>query len=173
MKKYGLGIVLGLLAGCSLPSDNVKYEKIVINEPFVVPQTKYIDVNSEVTPQIYAIAATRGTNKMLDQTADIYENGGNTFLYIKETQKIDKNLPDGFYSANRTIRDIIEGSNTYKIVNNMNDADYYLETKVFNDGTAETPIVSYQFTLYDSNNAEVRSWNETIRQLNNGDRSWW
>ena len=92
---------------------------------------------------------------------------------LLENADCSGDLPDGFYKANRMTRDIIENSRTYKVVNNLNDADYYLEAYVENVGTEEAPIISYRLILFDHNNTKVKEWTETVRRLKNDDRSWW
>ena len=67
--------------------------------------------------EVYAIPAARATNRMLDDTRDIYENNGDTFLFITDLKKADRKMPDGIYNAERTTRKIIEGSKTFKVVN--------------------------------------------------------
>ena len=82
-------------------------------------------------------------------------------------------MPDGIYSAARTTRDIIEGSKTFKVVNDMKEADYYLETVIDNAGTPEEPILVYKLILFDGKNNKINEWTETMRRVRNDDRSWW
>ena len=129
---------------------------------------------NHINPQVYAIAATRATNKMLDETAEFYENpDGDVFLYIADIKKADRKMPDGIYSAARTTRDIIEGSKTFKVVNDMKEADYYLETVIDNAGTPEEPILVYKLILFDGKKNKINEWTETMRRVRNDDRSWW
>ena len=177
MKKQSLWLLL-LVAACT--AGNVRYEeRIIIEEPYLPESEKrYIGAPGRdlgITPSVYAIAATRATNKMLDESTDIYENNNSTFLYIMDPKKTDDSLPDGFYYARKTTRDIIEGSRTFKVVNNLNDADYYLETQIKEIPVqgAETPIIEYKIILNDKDNNKINEWTETIRQLQNDDKSWW
>ena len=66
-------------------------------------------------------------------------------------------------------------SRTYTVVNNLNDADYYLETQIKEIPVqgAETPIIEYKIILNDKDNNKINEWTETIRQLQNDDKSWW
>ena len=175
MKKQSLCLLL-LVAACT--AGNVRYEeRIIIEEPYLPESEKrYIGAPERdlgITPSVYAIAATRATNKMLDESTDIYENNNSTFLYIMDPKKTDDSLPDGFYYARKTTRDIIEGSRTFKVVNNLNDADYYLEVLVENAGNDETPVIAYRMILFDKDNVKINEWVETVRRLKNDDRSWW
>lgn len=88
---------------------------------------------------------------------------------------MSKTLPDGLYYAKDATRQIIEGSRTYTVVNNLNDADYYLETQIKEIPVqgAETPIIEYKIILNDKDNNKINEWTETIRQLQNDDKSWW
>ena len=66
-----------------------------------------------------------------------------------QIKKTDENLPDGFYLARRETKDIIEGSGTFTLVNNLNEAQYYLEVSVspipLKD--KEVPAISYLLSL--------------------------
>lgn len=172
MKKYALGLLF-LLGACTW--ETVVTEEIVIDEPYVPApmQVQNVQIEQAVTPQVYAIAATRATNRMLDETADIYENNGTTFLYIARPQILDETLPDGIHYARKVTKDIITGSNNYKVVNNLADADYILEASVENIGYEEDPVIEYSLILFDSQNNKINQWSETVRQLKNDDRSWW
>ncbi len=172
MKKYALGLLF-LLGACAWKT--MMTEEIVIDEPYVpVPmQVQNVQIEQAVTPQVYAIAATRATNRMLDETADIYENNGTTFLYITQPQILDDTLPDGIHYARKVTKDIITGSNNYKVVNNLADADYILEAAVENIGYEEDPVIEYSLILFDSQNNKINQWSEAVRQLKNDDRSWW
>ena len=124
-------------------------------------------------PEIYAIPATRATNKMLDETREFYEQNGDTFLFITDLKKGDRQLPDGIYKAEQTTRKIIEGSKTFKVVGNKDEADYILETAIDNAGTPEEPILVYRMILLDKDNKKINEWVEMVRRVNNDDRSWW
>ena len=123
--------------------------------------------------EVYAIPAARATNRMLDDTRDIYENNGDTFLFITDLKKADRKMPDGIYNAERTTRKIIEGSKTFKVVNDKNEADYVLETIIENAGSPEEPILVYRMILLDTENKKINEWVETFRRVGNDDRSWW
>ena len=41
------------------------------------------------------------------------------------------------------------------------------------DPNRDTPVIEYKSTLFDKNNAKINEWVETIRQIQNDDRSWW
>lgn len=125
------------------------------------------------TAEVYAIPAARATNKMLDETREFYEHNGDTFLFITDIKKGDRKLPDGVYNAERTTRKIIEGSKTFKVVNDKTEADYILETIIDNAGTPENPILVYRMILLDTENNKINEWTETLRRLQNDDRSWW
>lgn len=170
MKKQVTLTALLLLGACTVlsPEPQVRY---VIDTPYG-QQEVYDDM---IIPDVYAIAATRATNRMLDQTAEIFEQNPAPRLYIKEVKKESESLPDGFYYAKEVTKSIIEGSRTFTRVNNMNDADYNLEITVreLADPNRDTPVIEYKSTLFDKNNAKINEWVETIRQIQNDDRSWW
>lgn len=157
------------LAACEGPIfGSKKAPTFVIESPYADEQ-----VNDMMTPDVYALAATRSVNRMLDQSAEVYEKTPAPKIYITEFKKMSKTLPDGLYYAKDATRQIIEGSRTYTVVNNLNDADYYLEVLVENAGNDETPVIAYRMILFDKDNVKINEWVETVRRLKNDDRSWW
>ncbi len=171
MKKLLLLPVALSLVACEGTIFGPKKEPVfVIDSPYAYEQT-----NDMLMPEVYALAATRSVNKMLDHSAEIYENNPAPKLYITEFKKLSKTLPDGLYYAKDTTKQIIEGSRTYIVVNNLNDADYYLETQIKEIQTqnSESPIIEYKIVLNDKDNNKINEWTETIRQLQNDDKSWW
>ena len=131
---------------------------------------------SDITPKVYAIAATRATNKMLDDTQRLYQQQDNKpKLLVLKAKKINPNLPDGLNYANKVIYDIIDGSQNYTLVSNLDDADFVLDVKVdaFPNQGVNSPVIVYLLTLQDKNGKEIDSWTQDIRQLQNDDKSWW
>lgn len=159
------------LAACEGPIFGDKKAPVfVVDSPYAFEQ-----MDDMMLPDVYALAATRSVNKMLDQSSDIYEKDPVPKLYITEFKKLSKSLPDGLYYAKDTTKQIIDGSRTYTVVNNLNDADYYLETQIkeiLPEG-AKAPIIEYKIVLNDKDNNKINEWTETIRQLQNDDKSWW
>lgn len=128
---------------------------------------------NEPTPEAYAIAARRATNKMLDESGELYENTGNTFLYITDIKKADRQMPDGVYNAARATKKIVQNSRTFKVVEHLEEADYILEPVIDNAGSPESPILVYKLILFDTENNRVGQWAETLRRVVNDDQSWW
>ena len=167
------------VAKVSEPSE-VKIVEIPIDEDMPIPGTPAINELSGITykvqtpiAEVYAIPASRATNKMLDDTRNIYEQNGNVFLYIAGLKKNNDKMPDGIYKAEQTTKKIIEGSGTFKIVNDKNEADYILETFIDNVATDDDPIIEYKMILSDTENNKINEWSETVRRIRNDDRSWW
>lgn len=132
--------------------------------------------SADITPKVYAIAATRVTNKMLDDTQKIYkQQGQKPKLLVLEAKKINPNLPDGLHYANKTIYNIIDGSQNFMMVSNLDDADYVLDVSVdaYPNQGIDTPIIVYTLFLKDKDGKEIDSWQQDIRQLQNDDKSWW
>lgn len=129
-----------------------------------------------VTPQVYAIAATRATNKMLDGTTNLYrKKEQKPRIFITEIQKINPKLPDGFHYARKVTEDIIEGSRNFVIVDNFADAQYQMDVLVNaqpNPGM-DSPIITYELRLFDVNGTYINTWDANIKQLQNDDESWW
>ena len=132
--------------------------------------------DAEITPKVYTIAATRATNKMLDDTQKLYQQKGNKpKLLVLEAKKLNPQLPDGLYAGNKVIYDIIDGSQNFVMVTKLDDADYVLDVAVdaYPNQRAQTPIIEYILTLQDKNGKKIDSWKQNIRQLQNDDKSWW
>ncbi len=125
------------------------------------------------TPETYAIAATRATNRMLDESGALYENNGSSFIYVTDLKKADRQLPDGVYNAAKTTKNIIKNSRTFKVVDNQEEADYILEPVIDNAGTPEEPVLVYKLILFDTDNNKAGQWTETLRRVRNDDGSWW
>ncbi len=149
--------------------------EIVVDEPGTYQLPNRYELYNEYAPtaEVFAIPAARAANKMLDETREFYEQNGNVFLFITDIKKADRHLPDGIYNAERTTRKIIEGSKTFKVVNNKDEADYILQTVIDNAGTPEEPILVYRMILLDRDNKKINEWTESFRRLINDDRSWW
>lgn len=148
----------------------VNIENNYIIEAEFAPNTIYDDT---ITPEVYSVVATRAVNKMLDETRSVYENLSSTFLYVTASKKMSDNLPDGFYFAEKTIKEIINGSRTYTIVSNIKDADYYLETLVSKiELPGQTPAIQYKLIMFDKDDTKIGEWVETIHKVTNDDRNW-
>ena len=101
MKKLSVLLAVVFAASCSLSS---KQEK-----PKYIIETPYGEENlydETITPEVYSIVAVRTTNKMLDQTTNIYERATTPALYVMEVKKASEDLPNGFYYARKMSLDI-------------------------------------------------------------------
>ena len=173
MKKILTASAYVLLAACTAYSHKAMEEQ----EQFVV-ETPYAEtpaIDDTISPDVYALVAARATNRMLDETAEVYEQNPRPTLYLMQIKNTDENLPDGFYLARRETKDIIEGSGTFTLVNNLNEAQYYLEVSVspIQLKDKEVPAISYHLSLYTNQNAKIGEWAQMIKQVQNDDKSWW
>lgn len=197
MKKFLLGFSVLSLCGCVAYEDTAPQEmevrEVYIDEEAALPQPqmqpvqprpviKYreehrpvhdLDFDHGITPQVYAIAATRATNKMLDQTADIYETDDNVFLYIADAEVKDSDLPAGYHAAEKITREIIEGGESFKVTQQRTEADYQLKILIGNGGSKESPVIVYKLILLNKDGIKEREWTEAVRRVRNDDRSWW
>lgn len=171
MKKLCFLLTLVLLGACSTEEELIE-KNIYVKAPYL-HESQEVELEMAITPEVYALAATRATNKMLDETRDIYENGNNVFLFISAPKKLDSSLPDGFHYAQKVTNDIIEGSNDYKVVSNQEEADYYLQVLIDKSGTLDMPAITYKLIMFDNEGVQVGEWSETVRRVRNDDRSWW
>ncbi len=175
MKKLsGLFLLPVITAGCSLfaGSENINQPvQDVIYDP-----ASFDYAETYVSPDVYAVIASRTTNKMLDATSVLYRNKDKKpKLYIADIVKVDDNIPEGFHYAQKVMTGIIEGSRNFVVVDNVDDADYQLNSYVsfLENPTSPAPIVEYRMQLTDENDELIDEWAETIKQLQNDDRSWW
>ena len=120
----------------------------------------------------YETAATRITNKMLDDSSDLYEVQPRPKLYIRKIRKETEGLPDGFYTAQQAIQEIIKGSGTFVVVNQVEEANYFLTTSVNQFNVDNLPGIIIKQNINDINDQPIRSWNVVIKQMAE-DQSWW
>jgi len=171
MKIKFVLISLMLLSGCSyfyLQSDADKKNHA---ENAISGSIKSNTPEMSIT-KAYEIAATRITNKMLDDTTDIYEVNPASKLYVNKIRKDSPELSDGLYAANRSIKEIIKGSGTYMVVDKLEDADFILDSSVSNVKNDTNPTIVLKMNIKDKNNTQAKSWTVTIKQMTE-DRSWW
>lgn len=118
------------------------------------------------SPEAYIVVATRATNRMLQDTAALYENGTNK-LYIKDIKLLSSDLPYGSHRLKGATKDIISGSQTFDVVNNINNADFVIEPSAewYVASSNATPAIQYKLSLLDSNGKKVDEWIEIIRQV--------
>ena len=156
-----------LLSGCSVFSFDEQASEITT--PVVEPTYDFQDT---YMTKAYETAATRATNKMLDDTTEFYEITVKPKLYVKEIIKKSPNLPDGFYTARRAIREIAGKSGTYILVNDMSEADYLLDSSISEFNAAGLPAIMFRMTINDKTDQPLKAWNVVIRQMAE-DQSWW
>lgn len=124
-------------------------------------------VAAKYSPEAYIVVATRATNRMLQDTSAIYDSGKARTVYIKDTKLLSADLPYGSHRLKGATKDIISGSKTYEVVNNVNNADFVIDTSadwyVAPDNT--TPALQYKLSMYDKSGKKVNEWVEIIRQV--------
>ena len=118
------------------------------------------------SPEAYNVVATRATNRMLQDTAVIYENGVKR-IYIKDAKLLSSDLPYGSHRVKGATRDILAGSKIYDVVNNIKNADLVVEPTLdwFVSSSSQIPALQYKMTLLDNNGKKVDEWIEVIRQV--------
>lgn len=169
MKFSSILLSVLVLSACSY------YEKLFSTEVNGVEPISTVEKIEEAPmslTKVYDIAATRITNRMLDDSADIYEAKPISKLYIKKILKNSENLSDGLYNAQKSIKKIVNASGTYTVVDKIEDADFILASKVreLNNGTQ--PIVLFNMDILNKQEKPIKSWSVTIRQMPE-DKSWW
>ena len=169
MKKiFTFGVVL-LLTGCA---DLSFQKKEVPVEPVETTTITMPDMQNIYMTKAYETAATRITNKMLDDTPDLYEVQPRPKIYIRQIRKEATGLPDGFYTAQQVIKDIISGSGTYTVVNKADEADYILATSINQFNVDNLPGIIIKQSINDIYDQQLRGWNIVIKQMTEY-KSWW
>lgn len=86
MKKILTASAYVLLAACTAYSHKAMEEQ----EQFVV-ETPYAEtpaIDDTISPDVYALVAARATNRMLDETAEVYEQNPRPTLYLMQIKKL-------------------------------------------------------------------------------------
>lgn len=122
---------------------------------------------AKYSPEAYIVVATRATNHMLQDTSAIYDSGKTRTIYIKDTKLLSSDLPYGSHRLKGATKDIISGSKTYEVVNNINNADFVVETSAdwYVAPNNTTPALQYKLAMFDKNGKKVNEWVEIIRQV--------
>lgn len=118
------------------------------------------------SPEAYIVVATRATNRMLQDTSAIYDNGVKK-VYIKDINLLSSDLPYGSHRLKGATKDIIAGSNTFDVVNNIKDADFVIEPTAdwYVASNNVVPALQYKMSLLDKNGKKLDEWIEVIRQV--------
>lgn len=171
MKKLFLMVLALTVSACV--DYGTKEEKSL---PRFVADTPYHFENKDSgAPHLYSVVAARVTNQMLGKTKSLYTSRMNKIYILPVTQSNNEELPEGLSLATQTSKEIIKGSNSFQVVKSANLADYFLETSVkkLNVKSLEGTILQYKLTLLDKHKKQIGTWSETIRQVQNDDKSWW
>lgn len=142
-----------------------------------IQEQQFFDFSqANITPEVYGIAARRATLRMLDSSSALYFGQERIpLIYISDVVKLNDQMPDGFYFARKATRDIIAGSRNFMVTDNPDEADYILKISVDALPTEYEgmPEIDYQLALTDKEGNEVQRWSASIKQVVDGDRSWW
>lgn len=162
-----------LFSVCLLTACSFYQENFIIEPSTEVVETPSIFESQEIyMTKAYETAATRAANKMLDETTDIYETWNRPRLYIKQTISESEHLPNGFYTARKALKQITGGSGAYTVVNNIDDANYILDSRINEMVIGNLPAIVFKLSLNDANDQPIRTWNVVIKQMAE-DQSWW
>lgn len=123
-------------------------------------------VAAQYSPEAYTVVATRASNRMLQDTSAIYDTDGTKTIYVKDVKLLSSDLPYGSHRLKGVTKDIISGSQTYEVVNNINSADFVLDTSADWFVAPNTaPALQYKIALFDKNGKKLNEWVEIIRQV--------
>lgn len=125
-----------------------------------------VGTTANYSPEAYIVVATRATNRMLQDTAVLYEEGAKR-VYIKDIKLLSSDLPYGSHRLKGATKDIISGSKTFDVVNNINNADFVIEPSAewYVGPNNATPAIQYKLSLTDSKGKKIDEWIEIIRQV--------
>ncbi len=150
---------------------NVTVERNPYRSEVVAMQSSENKVDSAAAakykPEAYDVVATRAANRMLQDTAAVYDNGSTKTVYIKDARLLSSDLPYGSHRLKGVTKDIISGSRTFDVVNNANNADFVLETSAdwYVAQNNVMPALQYKLAMFDRNGRKVNEWVEIIRQV--------
>lgn len=118
------------------------------------------------SPEAYIVVATRATNRMLQDTSAIYDSASKK-VYIKDINLLSSDLPYGGHRLKGATKEIISGSNTFEVVNNIKDADFVVEPTAdwYVSSNSDIPALQYTMKLLDKNGNKIDEWIEVIRQV--------
>jgi len=155
-----------------------KQPKKAVEQPSRPDYVPYVTgpYKEATSQQIYAVLASRATNKMLIDTTSLYTQPQTPTVYINSPiTEGALPIPENSLYSTQVVKDIINGTHSYKIVDSPRRADYVLDTYISRKPIAnrETTIVVYKLVLSDKNNKNVGSWTETLSPIINDDQSWW
>ena len=162
-------------------SDKIKVQETIVTESPIATQPynlakkgeRYDMADYVVTPQVYAIVATRTVNKMLVDAPAIFAENKQAPLFIDDTVYIDRYMPTSPDVAAKTVKDILHGSQMFNIVDDKEKAEFILSSSLNNVNTPEIPVFVYEIKLHDKDGKLHGSWKDSIRQVQNDDGSWW
>jgi hypothetical protein len=122
-------------------------------------------VAAKYSPEAYNVVATRATNRMLQDTGSLSDNGQKR-IFLKDTKLLSSDLPFGSNRLKSTTKDIISGSKTYDLVNNSAAADFIVDSSAdwYVTNTA-APALQYKLSMFDKSGKKVNEWVEIIRQV--------
>ncbi|MCQ2740886.1 MAG: hypothetical protein MJ210_02060 [Alphaproteobacteria bacterium] len=182
MKKQAAAILaVFMLGACSgtegwfhSGDDEIEYKEVVVDRYSLAKRgDRYDAAGYTIAPEVYEIVATRATNKILSDAPGIWAEDKNAPLYITETVKRGRFMPDDPDIAGQASKTIITGSKMFNLADNEKEAKYILRGTLNNVNTPEIPVIVYELTLYDAEGNVIDSWDASIRQIQNDDGSWW
>ena len=70
---------------------------------------------------------------------------------------------------------MIENSQTFKVTNSKNEADYILDTEIdtVEPRNIASPAIEYRLILQEKDGTIIEEWAEQVRRVQNDDKSWW
>lgn len=150
-----------------MPTANVGQEVRVNNYSVV----DYVEPQGlvPVMPEAYTLASNRVFNRMIKDTALIYQQSPDIKLYVKPATLAAYDLPKGYEEGIKSMERQLQNSRTFNVVEDLPQADYYLETNIdwFDTPSKTVPAIKYQVKLFDAKGKQLNEWVEVIKQADN------
>ena len=141
----------------------VEYHSDAVDMRSVSPRVD-ANVAAKYSPEAYNVVATRATNRMLQDTANLYGNGKTVFL--NDTKLLSSDLPYGNHRLKATTKDIISESRAFDIVNSASNADFIVDSAAdWYVANNAAPALQYKLAMYDKTGRKINEWVEIIRQV--------
>lgn len=122
-------------------------------------------VAAKYSPEAYNVVATRATNRMLQDIA-AYTNGRPARAYLNDTKVLSSDLPYGNHRLKAATKEIIDGSRTLDLVNDVNAADYIIDSSTdWYVANNSMPAIQYRLSMLDRSGRKIKEWVEVIRQI--------
>ncbi len=124
--------------------------------------------------EAYIVSANRTANKLLKESAAVFEPNKTVRVFVEPLQTKAEYLPKAAAQGTETLKRRLSSAENVKVVEDAKNADYIVTTSVdmFTTATSKTPVLRYDLVMSDKDGVRVGDLNEVVRQVE-PDKSWW